>query len=343
MNIFNFVHNSPKDEFEDWEIISQVAGDSLLVSRILRSLTASGIFSVTSTGTYKPDAVIKDLAQGGYLESRILMNFDIHFQIYAKLPQYLNQTKYASPSNAYAGPFQSILNTDQHYFDWMESHPIQLDAFNRTMQAGAMRDNSARWTQIFPITEKLKIFESQMACTDKGLQFVDIGGGIGHEIKVLLDSIPSLRGHFVLQDVSSVIQVILPELSRSTDIRSVQAMAYNFFEPQPVVGADFYFLGRVLHDWPDSQARTILQHIRDAMDEDSVLLIHDRVLPDFASNVHPTDAIMDLNMMILFSSLERTEKQFRALLSSVGLKLVNVWRSPTAGVHRQAVLEAIRA
>jgi hypothetical protein len=120
-------------------------------------------------------------------------------------------------------------------------------------------------------------------------------------------------------------------------------MAYNFFEPQPVVGADFYFLGRVLHDWPDSQARTILQHIRDAMDEDSVLLIHDRVLPDFASNVHSTDAIMDLNMMILFSSLERTEKQFRALLSSVGLKLVNVWRSPTAGVHRQAVLEAIRA
>jgi hypothetical protein len=31
MNIFNFVHNSPKDEFEGWEITSQVGGDSLLV------------------------------------------------------------------------------------------------------------------------------------------------------------------------------------------------------------------------------------------------------------------------------------------------------------------------
>lgn len=31
MNIFNFVHGSSKDEFEGWEIASQVDGDSLLV------------------------------------------------------------------------------------------------------------------------------------------------------------------------------------------------------------------------------------------------------------------------------------------------------------------------
>lgn len=53
-----------------WSLINDI--DSL--ARILRSLTASGIFSVTSLGTYKPDAVVKDLASGGYLESRILMN-----------------------------------------------------------------------------------------------------------------------------------------------------------------------------------------------------------------------------------------------------------------------------
>ena len=33
MNIFNFVHGSSKDEFEGWEIASQVDGDSLLVCR----------------------------------------------------------------------------------------------------------------------------------------------------------------------------------------------------------------------------------------------------------------------------------------------------------------------
>ncbi|KAJ5775867.1 uncharacterized protein N7511_000878 [Penicillium nucicola] len=342
MDIFNYVHNSPKDEFEGCEIASHVDGDPLLVSRILRSLTASGIFNVTSEGMYKPDSVVKDLAKGGYLESRIMMNFDIHFQIYGKLPQYLRETKYVSPSNAYAGPFQHVFNTEEHYFDWMKSHPAQLDAFNRTMQAGAMRDNAARWTQIFPVTQRFQKFQSE-ASADERIQFVDVGGGIGHEIKVLLDALPSLRGHFVLQDVPGVVQSMLPELERATTTQSVQAMPHNFFEPQPVPGAHVYFMGRVLHDWPDSQTQIILQHIRDAMNKDSVLLIHERVLPDGAAKVHPSDAIMDLNMMILCSSLERTEMQFRALLDSVGLELVKVWRSATAGLHQQAVLEVIRA
>lgn len=226
----------------------------------------------------------------------------------------------------------------------MKSRPSQLDAFNRTMKAGVVRDNAARWTQIFPVAQRFQQFQSASSPDDKGLQLVDIGGGIGHEIKILLDTLPCLRGHFVLQDVPGVIQSMLPELQTTTSpTQTVEAMAYSFFEPQPVTGAHVYFLGRVLHDWPDTQARSILQHIRNAMGKDSVLLIHDRVLPDGPAKVHPSDAIMDLNMMALCSSLERTETQFRDLLASVGLDLVRVWRLATAGLHRQAVLEAVRA
>ncbi|KAJ5798636.1 uncharacterized protein N7503_007932 [Penicillium pulvis] len=341
MGIFDFVHNSPKDEFGAHEIASQIRGDSLLVSRILRFLTASGILSVTPGGKYKPDPVVKDLAKGGYLESRIMMNFDIHSQIYAKLPQILRETQYSSPSNAYAGPFQYVMRTEEHYFDWLKSHPIQLDAFNRTMQAGVVRDNTARWTAIFPVSHRFQEFQSSSSSGDKRLQFVDIGGGIGHEIKILLDTIPSLRGQFILQDLPDVIQSMLPGLKTTAATQTVQGMSYSFFEPQPVMGADVYFLGRVLHDWPDVQARSILLHIRDAMDETSMLLIHERVLPDGPTRVHLSDAIMDLNMMILCSSLERTETQFRALLESVGLKLVRVWRPKNAGLQQQAVLEAI--
>ncbi|KAJ6131260.1 hypothetical protein N7523_001720 [Penicillium sp. IBT 18751x] len=342
MGIFDFVCNSHQEDFKGDEIASHVGGDPLLVYRILRSLTAIGIFVITTAKTYKPDPIVKDLAQGGYLASRILMNFDIHFQIFAKLPQYLKETNYESPANAYAGPFQNVFNTQEHYFDWMKSHPAQLDAFNRTMQAGAMRDNAARWTEIFPVAQRFQQLMTTACPSDEGLQFVDIGGGIGHEIKILLDTFPSIRGQFILQDVPGVIQHMLPELQKTPSTQTVQAIACNFFEPQPVQGAHVYFLGRVVHDWPDNQARDILLHIRNAMAKDSLLLIHERVLPDGAAKVHLSDTIMDFNMMVLCSSLERTEIQFRDLLVSVGLNLVNVWRPSTAGLHRQAVLEVAR-
>jgi hypothetical protein len=269
---------------------------------------------------------------------------DIHFQIFAKLPQYLKETKYRSPANAHAGPFQYVFGTDEHWFDWMKSHPSQLDAFNRTMQAGVVRDNSARWTQIFPVEQKFQQFIGANSSVDKGLQLVDVGGGIGHEIHILLDTLPALQGHFILQDLPGVIQSMLPELQTDTaPLQSVQAMPHSFFEPQPITGAHVYFLGRVLHDWPDAEARSILQHIRNAMGKDSMLLIHDRVLPDGLAKVHLSDTVMDLNMMALLSSLERTEAQFRELLVSVGLHLVRVWRPATAGLHRQAVLEVVLA
>ncbi|KAJ5938067.1 hypothetical protein N7454_004409 [Penicillium verhagenii] len=359
MGIFDFVQNSPKDEFGAHEIISHTGGDPVLVARFLRFLTATGIFNVTSGGTYKADPVVKELAKGGDLESRILMNLasfenshpaksllilisDIHAQIYAKLPQYLRETQYASPSNAQAGPFQYALGTDEHYFDWMKSHPIQLNAFNRTMQAGVVRDNTARWTAIFPVEQQFQRFQMQNIPIDKSFEFVDIGGGIGHEIKVLLDSMPSLQGQFTLQDLPGVVESMLPELKTNNITQNVQGMPYSFFEPQPVKGAHVYFLGRVLHDWPDVQARSILGHIRKAMHEDSILLIHERVLPDIPTRVHLSDAIMDLNMMILCSSLERTEMQFDTLLKSVGLKLVKTWRPKNAGLQQQAVLEVVR-
>ncbi|KAJ5953103.1 uncharacterized protein N7479_011516 [Penicillium vulpinum] len=324
LGIFDFVHNSGKEEFTSDEIASHTGGDPLLICRILRSLTASGIFNVTLGGTYSPGPMVKDLAPGGYLASRIIMNL--------------------SPENAYAGPFQYVFDTNEHYFNWMKSRPSQMDAFNRTMQAGVERDNSARWTQIFPVEQRFQRFLSTSSPVDEELQLVDVGGGIGHEIRILLDTLPSLQGHFTLQDVPGVIQSMLPELQITVPAtQTVKAMPYDFFEPQPVTRAHVYFLGRVLHDWPDAQARSILQHIRNAMGKDSVLLIHDRVLPDDAAKVHLSDTIMDFNMMALCSSLERTEAQFRELLGSVGLDLVRVWRPETAGLHRQAVLEAVRA
>jgi hypothetical protein len=65
------------------------------------------------------------------------------------------------------------------------------------------------------------------------------------------------------------------------------------------------------------------------MDKDySRLLINDYVLPDTGVDLHP--ALLDIMMMSLCSGLERTEKQWRALLDSIGLEIVKIWTSPGA-------------
>ena len=60
----------------------------------------------------------------------------------------------------------------------------------------------------------------------------------------------------------------------------------------------------------------------------SRLLINDFVLPDTGCDPHP--ALLDIMMMSLVCGAERTEKQWRKLLDSVGLEIVNIWRSPGA-------------
>ena len=59
--------------------------------------------------------------------------------------------------------------------------------------------------------------------------------------------------------------------------------------------------------------------------EVSRLLICDYVLPNTGSDLHP--ALLDIMMMSLSSGLERTERQWRTLLDSVGLEIVKIWGS----------------
>jgi hypothetical protein len=60
--------------------------------------------------------------------------------------------------------------------------------------------------------------------------------------------------------------------------------------------------------------------------EHSRLLINEYVLPDTGCDLHP--ALVDIMMMSLACGAERTEKQWRVLLDSVGLDIVRIWSSP---------------
>lgn len=80
-----------------------------------------------------------------------------------------------------------------------------------------------------------------------------------------------------------------------------------------------------LHDWPDEVCQSILARIKEAMTSGySKLLINENVIP-------PTDTYwessgLDMVMMTLFSSMERTQTDWcRLLEAQAGLKIVKIW------------------
>ena len=96
----------------------------------------------------------------------------------------------------------------------------------------------------------------------------------------------------------------------------------------------------VLHDWPDKQALIILKHIRDAMAEDSVLLVNEAVIEE--KGVGLFNAYMDLTMMVGFNAMERTRKQLEGLLEEAGLVLKKVWEPEEREEGGGTILEAVR-
>lgn len=269
------------------------------------------------------------------------MPSDVHYLVFPKIASFLAANNYRSPDDAFSGPFQWALNTKDHFFEWLRKRETEQSAFNHLMQSNRGRKYPYLWPEIFPARAQLSRFRD--ANTSEGFRFVDIGGGTGQEIECLLDIVPDLSGLFVLQDIPEAIAgSILGELKHSYQTQKFKVMEHDFFRPQPVKGANVYFLGRVLHDWPDIQARQILGHIREAMDEHSILLVHDRVFPDSESEVYQSDVQADFIMMAAFASLERSGAQFQELIQSVGLQLVRVWRPEGSLESRQAVLEIVK-
>lgn len=72
---------------------------------------------------------------------------------------------------------------------------------------------------------------------------------------------------------------------------------------------------------------TILRHIADAMDRElpSRLVIAEQILP--TEGVSSESALVDM-MMMTFTGMERTEKQWEELLAQAGLKATHFYRAP---------------
>jgi hypothetical protein len=155
--------------------------------------------------------------------------------------------------------------------------------------------------------------------------------------KISRTKYPQVPGRLVVQDRPSVIDGI-EQLDPS-----IERMKYDFHTEQPlkgtsdscatrpadtnrVLGAKAYYMHSVLHDWPDNVCKDILKQVAGAMKKGySKLLINENVIPDKGADWQAT--ALDMMMITLFSSKERTFSQWSQLLEApeVGLKINRVW------------------
>ena len=162
----------------------------------------------------------------------------------------------------------------------------------------------------------------------------DIGGGQGSTLAAILQANPSLRG--ILLDLAQVVADPAP-LMQAGVINRCEVLGGDMLEAVPA-GADAYIIKRVLMDWDDEHAATILRNCAAVMPEAGKALVVEMLMgsANDPSPSKPFDILMLLNQP---GGRIRTEVEFRALFTAAGLRLTRV--IPTASPN--SILEGVRA
>lgn len=153
-----------------------------------------------------------------------------------------------------------------------------FDTIAEDAPRAARFDRAMATMQTFSGGGPARVFEAfDWAALGPESTVVDVGGGNAAFATKLAEQFPNI-GRIVVQDVAETVAKAQPALSDTVRGR-VTMQAHDFFEPQPVEGADVYFLRRVLHDWPDEFAAKMLRQLIPALKPGAVILINEFCLP----------------------------------------------------------------
>jgi hypothetical protein len=188
---------------------------------------------------------------------------------------------------------------DDEFWSWLGDHPEERALFDRAMEQN--------WQSRI---------ERLVAIGFRGDEtVVDVGGGNGSLLRALLDRHPELRG----------IVLDLPETVRD-EASFGERLSFeegSFFDRVP--SGDVFVLSTILHDWPDEDARRILETVRAAAAPESRLVLIESIIRP--GNEQSGAKWLDLLMLVIAGGRERTEEEWRELLESAGWEPVRFLES----------------
>ncbi|KAJ5223976.1 hypothetical protein N7468_008518 [Penicillium chermesinum] len=297
--------------------------DRELIVRLMRVIVSLGLCSPSGVEGYRANektvALTQPIGRDG-----VPCIYDLTVPTLSKLPEYLRQHDYANPEEYASSPMQWAVGQSQ--FEWLANHPDQQALFNSYM--ASRREGRPMWYDIYPVERLL----GQGMPYEDSIFLVDIGGNQGHDLRRFRQRYCHLPGKVILQDQPKVVAGVT-----GGEASGIEVMGYNFLDPQPIRGARAYYFRSIFHDWPDHICQKILRNTVAAMAPDySRILIVDMVLPDIETPL--LQASLDIQMMSIGAGVERSERQWRELLESVGLQITGIWcQSP----GMESVIEAV--
>lgn len=292
--------------------------------RILRYLASVDQIQETGQDTFAANKTTNILARPDYA-GFIYHEFHTVGGMMQAFPEAFAEAGYRDVEKVPHVLQKKVFKTEVAGFEGMHSEPRRWEAFQQAMSINPQA--RVPWFTVFPLEAELGTFLQISPATPA---FVDIGGGFGHQCAALAKAFPVLKGRLVLQDMAPTIKI-------APAVDGVEFMAHDFFKPQPVTGAKFYYLRNVLHDWPRDKAVAILSRVREAMGADSQLLVDEIVVPN--SGAHWQATSMDMLMMMGVGASERTVDEWRDLLDEAGLRIVKIHTYLPR--HQDSIIQAV--
>ena len=184
------------------------------------------------------------------------------------------------------------------------------------------------------------------------LTVVDVGGGLGHVSRALVDHSPTVK--CIVEDSPDV--VVQAQEGLPAELRErISFQAHDFFQEQPVKGADVYLLRLVLHDWSDKYSKMIIKALIPALKPGAKVVINDRVIPGRGETPHLAerearsatplmrmasktdrrfDSDYDMYMLAFQNAKERTADDWTALFKEAdqNFKLTRVYQPPKSSL-----------
>jgi hypothetical protein len=276
------------------DVARDVGADPDALERILRWLTAMGVFTQPAPGVAGLTEVGELLVDGHPATTRYNALFfgDLTYRTWAGAVETARTGRPAFAEH-FGTPF----------FDYLAEHPEDAETFNRAMQGGSAARLPALvawdWAGVGAV--------------------VDVGGGNGAVLRALLAEHPHLRG--TVFDLPNVVESAAREIAAAGLADRCEVVGGSFFDRVPD-GGDVYILAQILHDWHDDDACRILTRVRESMREDAVLLVLELIVPE-DDMPHPAK-LVDLQMLFLLGGRERTRTQWAELLRRGGFELAGV-------------------
>ncbi|KAF9254281.1 S-adenosyl-L-methionine-dependent methyltransferase [Marasmius fiardii PR-910] len=327
---------------------ANLAPDKL--SQVMLLLATRGCFTEVSKDVYANNRISFPLLSSNPLSSTFSLFSAEPLQFVSVIPEALVHPEYAFSRAVDRSSCSFMVRKEMEnasYFDWLKANPSAGKRFQRAMTGlstvvGAV-DTVVQvypWEKLTPQKSKNKI------------SFCDVGSGPG-SVALSLSKRFAAATHkfrFVLQDLPEPLEHAKTVWGAEHPEADVDFVPVNFLKEQVVQGQDIYFLSYITHNWPDSDAITILKNVVSAMHDTSRVLLHEFVLQHPCHD--PTDATdaqsplnepapapllpnygsgcvmpynMNVVMLALSNSHERTSEDFAALGQHAGLRLVKIW------------------